>query len=284
MWTGALIAGATLVRLLFVTSTDIANGEAYYYVWSRFPALSYYDHPPLVAWMTWLTTRLSHGSLAIRVGPLLCAALFAVLLYRLGDRLFSPRAGFIAVAIVTVIPVFFASSYALNPEAPLAPLWVLGLVLLERMREHDEPWRPLAAGAVAGLAFLAKYSGVLLLAVRLALSAGLAHGPALAPPAVALPRGPGGAGGGAPGADLEPPAGLAVAGAPLRRAPGSDRPGGRSPSTPGTRIVASSARSTPSSSRASWSCWRSASAARPGTIGSGSSRSPAGRCCSSSWS
>jgi dolichyl-phosphate-mannose-protein mannosyltransferase len=165
--TAALIAGATLVRLLFVAGTDIANGEAYYYVWSRFPSLSYYDHPPLVAWMTWLTTRVSHDSLAVRAGPLVCAVLFAALLYRLAERLFSARAGFIAVAVVTAIPVFFASGYALNPEAPLAPLWVLGLLQLEGMREHDEPWRPLAVGLVAGLAFLAKYSGVLLLGVGL---------------------------------------------------------------------------------------------------------------------
>jgi dolichol-phosphate mannosyltransferase len=165
--TALLIAGATLVRLLFISATDIANGEAYYYVWSRFPSLSYYDHPPLVAWMAWLTTRFSHGPLAVRAGPLLCAVAFGAGVYVLARRLFSPRAGFLAVATVTVIPVFFASSYALNPEAPLAPLWVLGLILLEGMREHDEPWRPLAAGAVAGLAFLAKYSGVLLLAVGL---------------------------------------------------------------------------------------------------------------------
>src|SRR5262249_39788293 len=58
-------------------------------------------------------------------------------------------------------------SYALNPEAALAPLWVLGLIFLDGMREHDEDWRPLAVGAVAGLAFLAKYSGVLLLGVGL---------------------------------------------------------------------------------------------------------------------
>ena len=165
--TALLIAVATAVRLLFVATTDIANGEAYYYVWSRFPSLSYYDHPPLVAWMTWLTTRASHGSLAVRAGPLLCAVLFGAGVYVLARRLFSPRAGFLAVATVTIIPVFFATSYALNPEAPLAPLWVLGLILLEGMREHDEPWRPLAAGAVAGLAFLAKYSGVLLLLVGL---------------------------------------------------------------------------------------------------------------------
>src|SRR5215831_14326364 len=84
--TALLIAGTTLVRLLFVASTDIANGEAYYYVWSRFPSLSYYDHPPLVAWMAWLTTRVSHGSLAVRAGPLLCAVVFGWLLFVLGRR------------------------------------------------------------------------------------------------------------------------------------------------------------------------------------------------------
>ncbi|HSP18097.1 MAG TPA: glycosyltransferase family 39 protein, partial [Myxococcaceae bacterium] len=167
VWTGVLIAGTTLLRFLFVSATGVTNGEAYYYLWSRFPSLSYYDHPPLVAWMAWATTRFSHGSMAIRVGPMLCAAVFSVLVYRLGARLFSPRAGFYGVAIVTIIPIFFASSYVLNPEAPLAPLWVLGLLLIEGMREHDEAWRPLAVGLVTGLAFLAKYSGVLLFAVGL---------------------------------------------------------------------------------------------------------------------
>ena len=162
-----LIGCATAVRLLFVATTEIANGEAYYYVWSRFPSLSYYDHPPLVAWMAWLTTRVSHGSVAIRAGPLLCSVLFGWCIFKLGERLFTARAGFIAVAIVTAMPVFFASGWVLNPEAPLAPLWALGLLAIERMRNHDEPWRPLLAGAVVGLAFLAKYSGVLLMGVTL---------------------------------------------------------------------------------------------------------------------
>ena len=162
-----LITGASLVRLLILATTQIANGEAYYYVWSRFPSWSYYDHPPLVAWMAWLTTRFAHTDFFIRAGPVACSALFAWLLYRLTERLFSPRAGFIAVALVTILPVFFITSYALNPESPLAPLWVLFLLVLEGMRRHDEPWRPLAAGLVVGAAFLAKYSAVLLAVVGL---------------------------------------------------------------------------------------------------------------------
>jgi hypothetical protein len=160
-----LIGGATVFRLLIAATTQIANGEAYYYVWSRFPSWSYYDHPPLVAWMAWLTTRFSHTDFWIRAGPVFCSALFGVLMYRLTERLFSPRAGFIAVLVVTLLPVFFVTSYALNPESPLAPLWVLFLIVLEGMRRNDEPWRPVAAGLVVGAAFLAKYSGVLLVMV-----------------------------------------------------------------------------------------------------------------------
>jgi 4-amino-4-deoxy-L-arabinose transferase-like glycosyltransferase len=162
-----LIAAVTAVRLVIIGTTEIADGEAYYYMWSRFPALSYYDHPPLVAWMAWLTTLVSHASPAIRLGPVICAALFGLLVYRLGERLFSPRAGFIALVIVTALPVFILTSFVLNPESPLAPLWMLCLLLVEGMREHDEPWRPILAGAVMGLAFLAKFTAILLVPVVL---------------------------------------------------------------------------------------------------------------------
>ena len=151
--TALLIAGATLVRLLFVGSTDIANGEAYYYVWSRFPSLSYYDHPPLVAWMAWLTTRASHGSLAIRSGPLLCAALSGALLYLLGRRLFSPRAGFLAVATVTVMPGLLRLELRAEPRGAARAAVGARAPALERMRD---PRRGLAAarrgrGGRAGL-------------------------------------------------------------------------------------------------------------------------------------
>ena len=232
-----LITGATLVRLLLIATTEIANGEAYYYVWSRFPALSYYDHPPLIAWLTWLTTQFSHSSFAIRFGPVVYSALFGTLVYRLARRLFSPRAGFIAVAIVTAMPVFLVSNFVLNPESPLAPLWVLGLLLLEGMREHDEPWRPLAAGLVIGLAFLAKYSGVVLAAVGLLYIAVSPQARRWLQAPVPL-RGRSGCAFGRPArGGLELPAAVALPRAALRRAHRPHRPlhlgGQRLPRRPG---------------------------------------------------
>jgi hypothetical protein len=169
----ALLLGvATSVRLLIASTTGLSDTEAYYAQWSRFPALSYYDHPPLVAWTTWLVHHVSSEPWAARLTPILCAAAFGALLYRLGARLFSPRAGFLAVAIVIVIPAFAFVGFLLNPEGLLAPLWILFLLLLDDLRDNDEPWRPLALGAVVGVAFLAKYTAILAVPVAVLYVAG----------------------------------------------------------------------------------------------------------------
>jgi hypothetical protein len=153
---------ATVVRIVCLASLPLGNGEAYYYSWSKFLDWSYYDHPPLVAWMARVTTALSSSPAAVHLGPILAAGAFGLLFYRLAEKLFRPRTAFFALVIVTALPVFLVSSFVLNPEAPLAPLWVGFLVVLEGMRKRDGWWRPLLAGVLLGFAFLAKYTAVLL--------------------------------------------------------------------------------------------------------------------------
>jgi 4-amino-4-deoxy-L-arabinose transferase-like glycosyltransferase len=158
---------ATLVRFVCVAALPVGNGEAYYYSWSRFLDWSYYDHPPLVAWMARLTTALGTSPAAVHLGPILASAAFGLLFYRLAERLFRPRTAFFALVLVTALPVFLFSSFVLNPEAPLAPLWVGFLVVLEGMRKRDGWHRPLLAGVLLGFAFLAKYTAVLLVPAAL---------------------------------------------------------------------------------------------------------------------
>ncbi|MGH7296447.1 MAG: ArnT family glycosyltransferase, partial [Polyangiaceae bacterium] len=118
------VATATVVRLLCVAPLPLVNGEAYYYSWSRFLDWSYYDHPPLIAWMVRVTTAFGSSPAAVRLGPILAAGAFGLLFYRLAERLFRPRTALFALVLVTALPVFLASSFVLNPEAALAPLWV----------------------------------------------------------------------------------------------------------------------------------------------------------------
>ncbi len=163
----SFVAVATLVRLFCVGPLPLGNGEAYYQSWSRFLGASYYDHPPLVAWMVRLTTTFSSSPAAVRLGPILAAGVFGLLLYRLAARLFRPRTAFFALVLVTALPVFLVTSFVVNPEAPLAPLWVGFLLSVEQMRKRDEWYRPVVAGALLGLAFLAKYSALLLVPAAL---------------------------------------------------------------------------------------------------------------------
>ncbi len=171
-----LVAALTIVRLAVVASTGISDTEAYYVGWARWPDLSYYDHPPLVAWTTWLVSRVSTTAFAVRLVPVASAAAFGWLVHRLATRLFSPRAGFLAVLVVSAMPAFLMTSVLVNPEGLLAPLWVLMLGAIYDLRDRDEWWRPIALGAIIGVAFLAKYTA--LLGVPLALAWIIAEKPA----------------------------------------------------------------------------------------------------------
>jgi 4-amino-4-deoxy-L-arabinose transferase-like glycosyltransferase len=161
------VAAATVARLLCIARLPLGNGEAYYYSWSRFLDWSYYDHPPLVAWMVRATTAFGAWPAAVHLGPVIASGAFGLLFHRLAERLVRPRAALVALVVVTALPVFLASSFIVNPEAPLAPLWVGFLIAVLTMRDRDEPYLPLVAGLLLGFAFLAKYTALLLVPASL---------------------------------------------------------------------------------------------------------------------
>src|SRR5690348_17974603 len=50
LWIAALIAAMTAMRFIFAGSLDLRTDEAYYWTWSKESALSFLDHPPMIAW------------------------------------------------------------------------------------------------------------------------------------------------------------------------------------------------------------------------------------------
>jgi 4-amino-4-deoxy-L-arabinose transferase-like glycosyltransferase len=162
-----LVASVTLIRIVVAATLGLTDTEAYYASWTRVLDWSYYDHPPLLAWLTSVTMHFSSSPLGIRLVPIACSAIFALLLHRFVTRTFSARAGFFAVAVTLCLPAFIFIGFVSNPEAPLAPLWILALSMTWDLRDRDEPWRPIALGAVIGAAFLAKYTAILMMPVAL---------------------------------------------------------------------------------------------------------------------
>ncbi len=150
-----VIVGMTLVRAIVGAVVPLIDDEAYYWLWAHHLDWSYLDHPPMVAYMVFLTTRLGDGELWIRLGPLLLGALTSYVLFLLGRDLFGARAGFIAAVLFQIVPVLAGGALLATPDAPLFLAWTVALRFVWQAL-HGQPRRWTAAGLALGLGLLSK--------------------------------------------------------------------------------------------------------------------------------
>ena len=165
-----LILGTAGLRVALAAGTGLGIDESYMVAAGRTLQVSYFDHPPLAWWISRLAA-LAGGSEAPVVVRLPFIALFALstwLMFALGRRLFGERAGQWAAIGLNVSPVFSVTTASwVLPDGPLTCALLAGVYSLVRGLDGLEPrpwlWWSLA-GLGGGLALLAKYSAVLVLA------------------------------------------------------------------------------------------------------------------------
>jgi hypothetical protein len=167
LWT--LIAVSALVRLIGASSLGLGNDEAYHYLYAVHPALSYYDHPPMMAWieMAGLALAGAHVSAwALRFGFIALFAGSTWLLARLTARAYGAWAGFAAAFALNVTGYYglAAATFAL-PDGPLLFFWLLtfdrlSVAVRDAGRGRLMPW--VWVGLAWGGAMLSKYHAVLI--------------------------------------------------------------------------------------------------------------------------
>src|SRR6516164_2816217 len=94
-----LIVVSTFLRLFAASHLGLGNDEAYHFLYAIHPDLSYYDHPPMLAWVKTLGLTLSgspFSALALRSGFILLFAASTWLLWRIASRWYGPWAGLFA--------------------------------------------------------------------------------------------------------------------------------------------------------------------------------------------
>ncbi len=155
-----LLLSITAVRLFFAVYLRLVDDEAYYWEWGQHLDWSYLDHPPMTGWIGWLFSSIfGHNEFGVRIGPVLIAGLFLVLIYQLTRRLYGDdRIAFRAALLFSVIPLFSIGSFMLLPDAPLSLFWLLSLVIFYRIVENGNGNLWFALGAVWGLGMLSKYN------------------------------------------------------------------------------------------------------------------------------
>jgi 4-amino-4-deoxy-L-arabinose transferase-like glycosyltransferase len=173
----------TALRLAYAARVGLTPQEAYYWQYARHLDLSYFDHPPLAAWLIAASVgAFGTSEWAVRLPAVLSGAGLTLLVHRLGTRLVSAEAGALAAAAANATVLFGIGAVVVTPDVPLVLCWTAALGLACELLlpggggAGRGSWRWFALGASCGLALLSKYTAALLppqlLAAALALPAG----------------------------------------------------------------------------------------------------------------
>jgi 4-amino-4-deoxy-L-arabinose transferase-like glycosyltransferase len=156
----ATVGAITLIRVavLFATPLQLYPDEAQYWWWAQTPDWGYFSKPPLIAWMIWLTTRLSDAEWAVRLGSPLLHAATALVIFGIGRIAYDARVGFWSVLAYATLPGISYSSGLISTDVPLLFCWAVALYAFLRAR-GERSWRwPILCGMALGTGLLAKYA------------------------------------------------------------------------------------------------------------------------------
>ncbi len=154
----------TFLRLSVIGKLGLTVDEAHYWVYSKFLDLSYYDHPPMIGYIIKLFTDIfGINEFAVRLPSVIIFVITSWLFFLCIKKLFNERVAFIGIVLINILPVFsFLGAVVTIPDSPLSLFWILSFYLFINIIETKEKKYWYILGLVVGLAFLAKYTAVMI--------------------------------------------------------------------------------------------------------------------------
>ena len=156
-----LLAAWWVLNLLQAAFMDLANDEAYYWYFSKHLDWGYYDHPPMVALLVWLSAWLP-GTLGVRLATTLLQPLYLLLFWHLirpADA--SRRDAAIYLLLCFSQPLLQLYGFLALPDAPLMMTTVLFLWAYKRLCVKVNVPNALLLGLTVALLGYSKYHGAL---------------------------------------------------------------------------------------------------------------------------
>ncbi len=158
------VAALTTLRFVLAAVLPLSFDESYFWLWSRHLALSYYDHPPMIA-LAIRAGTLVFGDTAfgVRFIPMLASigALWAV--WRAAAVVLqSEYAAAIACCLLSTTLMFAAESMGATPDSLVLAAAAFLLWSIAKLEDtHDGRWW-LAAGLAVGIGLFSKYTAFFL--------------------------------------------------------------------------------------------------------------------------
>ena len=127
----ALIALIFVARLAYLglSGIELSEDEAYQWLWSKHPALSYYSKPPMIAYTQWFGTHLwGDNEFGVRFFSPVIAAVVSGLVLRLMARQLGGRVSFILFLVLTVTPLLALGATVMTVDPLSVMFWTAALV------------------------------------------------------------------------------------------------------------------------------------------------------------
>ncbi|MGZ6393222.1 MAG: ArnT family glycosyltransferase [Pseudobdellovibrionaceae bacterium] len=135
--------------------------EAYYWMWSHHMQLSYFDHPPFIAWLFYLGHWLEPYGQLLRLPIVLTGHLTFLVWYFILKPQFPWEKYKYWYALAFFSPLVGFGSMVGTPDVPLLLFWSLAIYFFQQSLSHQKARYYFLLGASLGLGFCSKYHIVL---------------------------------------------------------------------------------------------------------------------------
>lgn len=159
------------IRLFFIARLQLAPDESYYWYWSKHLDWSYFDHPPMTAYiMAFFTALGGDVQFFVRLGGLLCSVISLLFIYHSGKRLFprDDRLSWEFLAIMNVTLLFSAGCMIQTPDTPLLLFWTAALYCCVQIITGGAAFWWYLWGIALGMGLLSKYTMILVVPCQFA--------------------------------------------------------------------------------------------------------------------
>jgi dolichol-phosphate mannosyltransferase len=155
-----LIVGiGVAIRFIFLGMMNLLPEEAYYWNYARHLDIGYLDHPPMVAWLIYISDMiLGRSEFAVRLPAFLAWLVLSLFMYKLAENMVGKGTGKTVVLLLAVLPIYMSVGFLMTPDAPLYMFWAGAMFFLARAIFGNRVYAWYGAGICLGLGLLSKYT------------------------------------------------------------------------------------------------------------------------------
>ncbi len=161
-----------IVKLILAAVIPMTSDEAYYWVWSHRMQLSFFDHPPAVAWLFWLGHLFENLGSAARWPGVILGQLTLLVWYFIWKEIAvdeQAQSRWIWwLVIVLLSPLLGFGSLIVTPDLPVLFFWAISILFFIRLLRTQSSFDYSLLGVSLGLGFCSKYHIVLFVPIIIA--------------------------------------------------------------------------------------------------------------------